>query len=130
MQKVLHLMDTAIAVLLLVIALSVHLKNHFQVHQALENRAEQVMLKHEADLRYSCDGTELLALLAVLGQEGEPEIVYLDKTYGFVDFCSEVLGLSASPELSYVELGDDRYLQLKQQNFKIYQKDGKWRVEN
>ena len=125
MEKIFDLLDTAIAVLLVVIALSVQLYENYRLTELLKTKEVAAEINPDARLRDQCDGLELAARLGVLAGKKEEIICFAGQEYRWPEF----LGVKVLPEAD-VFLADRRQQeQLQKRRFQIYQSDGKWRIE-
>lgn len=127
MEKIFDLLDVAIAVLLLVIALSVQLYDNHQVTNGLERKI--VPTAGEAELRHSCDGMELAAQLSLLAEKEEVTILYSGKEYRVGEFYENVLGVRLSEEERGFMATEEKRADLRGKIYRIHQQDGKWRIE-
>ena len=129
MEKIFDLLDMAIAVLLVVIALSVQLYDNYRLTELLKTKEVAAEINPDARLRDQCDGLELAARLGVLAGKKEEIICFAGQEYCWPEFGAEVLGVKVLPEAD-VFLADRRQQeQLQKRRFQIYQSDGKWRIE-
>ena len=129
MDKIFDLLDTAIAVVLVVIALSVQLYENYRLAELLKTKEVAAEVNLDARLRDQCDGLELAVRLGVLAGKKEEIICFAGQEYRWPEFGAEVLGVKVLPEAN-VFLADRRQQeQLQKRRFQIYQLDGKWRVE-
>ncbi len=129
MDKIFDLLDTAIAVVLVVIALSVQLYENYRLAELLKTKEVAAEVNLDARLRDQCDGLELAVRLGVLAGKKEEIICFAGQEYRWPEFGAEVLGVKVLPEVD-VFLADRRQQeQLQKRRFQIYQLDGKWRVE-
>lgn len=129
MEKIFALLDTAVAVLLVVIALSVQLQENHRLTELLKKTESSVGVSEAACLRGRCNGLELAAHFGMLTEKREEIIIFAEKEYRYVSFCKEVLGLAVSPDSRSFTASAQVQEALKKRSFQIYQINGKWRVE-
>lgn len=130
MEKILDLSEIAIAVILMVVAVSVQVYDNHYINQLVEDQSapEQVSLSEKGELRYLCNGLDLIGHLILLGEKGQNQVVYRNKEYPYDDFIEEVLQVSVIPENRSFSLGAGQADKLKSQVFELYQAGGKWRI--
>ena len=129
MDKIFDLLDTAIAVVLVVIALSVQLYENYRLAELLKTKEVAAEVNLDARLRDQCDGLELAVRLGVLAGKKEEIICFAGQEYRWPEFGAEVLGVKVLPEVDAFLADRRQQEQLQKRRFQIYQLDGKWRVE-
>ena len=129
MEKIFDLLDTAIAVLLVVIALSVQLYENYRLTELLKAKEVTAAVNPDARLRDQCDGLELAVRLGALAGKKEEVICFAGREYSWPEFGAEVLGVTALPEADAFLADSRRQEELRKRSFQIYQLDGKWRIE-
>lgn len=129
MEKIFDLLDTAIAVLLVVIALSAQLYENYRLTELLNAKKVAAEVNPDACLRDRCDGLELAARLGVLAEKKEEIISFAGREYSWPEFGAQVLGITVLPETNAFLADRRRQEELRQRRFQVYQFDGKWRIE-
>ena len=128
MEKVFDLLETAIAVMLVVAALSTQLYDNSRLTTAIKTEEKAAVLT-DAELRYSCNGMELISHLCLLAEKEEPKIIYANTEYRFSEFCQKILGLTIAEENRKFILSFGKQTDLQKREFQMYQQDGIWRIK-
>lgn len=133
MDKLFDLLDIAIAVILLVVALTIQIHSHQKVIQdyrvAEKGFGSPTSSEAEEKLYYTGNGLECLSYLNFLNQDREAVYTFAGAEYGYSEFCEKILKIETNAELSYVDLNPAQESDLLNRRFIIYQQQGKWRID-
>ncbi|RRD94569.1 hypothetical protein EII17_07230 [Clostridiales bacterium COT073_COT-073] len=127
MEKLLNLLEVAIATLLVVVAITVQLSDNYRVTAARTKPA--VTVDRAAGLRYYCNGLELAAHLILVAEKEQMAVIYQNTEYEYAVFCREILGVEYLPEEPGFKADSRLQKQLAARQFCLFQQEGKWRVE-
>lgn len=127
MEKLLNLLEVAMATLLVVMAITVQLNDNYQVAAGIRKPA--VAIDQAIGLRYYCSGLELVSHLVLVAEKGQIAVIYQNTEYEHSVFCRKVLGVELLPEELGFQADPSIQQQLADRQFCLFQQDGKWRVE-